>query len=64
MLAGAETEMAERPAIDIKRIGFGKPSSVAVGGAERQRHLVAGSQGLAVQDLLAHDGTLSAGPKC
>ena len=50
MLAGAEAEMALRAAVDIEPVGIGKFAVVAVSGAERERDLVAGVDGLAVHD--------------
>jgi len=58
MLAGAEAEMALRPAGDIVDVRVGKFPPIAVAGAECKRHFVADAHSLAVQLGLAHDRAL------
>src|SRR5215510_4876642 len=49
VLAGAEAEMALRPAIDVVDIRVGKFPPIAIAGAERKRHFVANVHSSAVQ---------------
>src|SRR5262249_55243750 len=60
MLAGAETEMTLRAAIDVVDVGIREFPPVAVAGAEGERDLVSDPQRAAMQRALAHDRALEA----
>ncbi len=60
MLAGAETQMSQRPAVDVIDVGIGEFAPVAVGRAIGEGDLVADPQRLAVQFRLARDRALEA----
>lgn len=60
MLAGAEAEMADRPAVDVVAVGVGEFALVAVGGAVGERDGVAFAHGLAVQRHVARQHALEA----
>jgi hypothetical protein len=52
--------MAERPPLDVERVWIREFALVAVGRAEGERDLVAGTDGLAVQGRVARGGALEA----